>query len=175
MFMYIRTGRLALIEFPQIEARTRFFSQLDLWTNAAALALQLLVVGQIAKRIGGIAVLMIVGILAALSFVPIIFFPTLAVLAATNVMRRAMEFGFAKPARDMLYTVVDPETKYKAKNVIDTTLYRGADMTATWVHGLLAAAGLTLAGLCVLAAVLALLTTVIAIPVGKEYRALGGK
>ena len=175
MFMYIRTGRLALAEFPEIGARTRFFSQIDLWTNAFALALQLLVVGQIAKRAGGIAVLMLVGVALALCFIPIVFFPTLAVLAAINVVRRAMEFGLAKPARDMLYTVVDAEKKYKAKNVIDTTLYRGADMTATWMHGLLAAAGMTLSALGVLAAILALLTVAISLSLGKEYRELGGK
>lgn len=171
MFMYIETGRLALAQYPDVAARTRFFATLDLWTNATALVLQFLVIGHIARRVSPSGILMGAGVLAALSFVPIVMVPTLAVLAATNVLRRAMEFGLAKPARDMLYTVVDRETKYKVKNVIETTLYRGTDMTATGIHALLMGAGLTLATLSGVSAVLALGTTVIAFYVGRGYGA----
>jgi AAA family ATP:ADP antiporter len=171
MFVYIETGRLALLQYPEVAARTRFFATLDLWSNATALVLQFAIIGNITRRVAPSVVLMGVGVLAALSFVPMMLMPTLAVLAGTNVLRRAMEYGLAKPARDMLYTVVDRETKYKVKNVIETTLYRGTDMTATGIHALLTGAGLTLAAISGVSAVMALGTSVIAFCVGRGYAA----
>ena len=63
---------------------------------------------------------------------------------------RTLEFGLGKPSRDVLYTVVDAESKYKAKNVIDTVFYRACDTAAGWLHALLVSVG---AGLPMLGAV----------------------
>jgi len=53
--------------------------------------------------------------------------------AVVMVTRRAGEYALARPGREMLFTVVTPEAKYKAKNVIDTAVYRGADAVSGWV------------------------------------------
>jgi AAA family ATP:ADP antiporter len=74
----------------------------------------------------------------------------------------------------MVYTVVDAETKYKVKNVIDTAVYRGSDMTSGWVHGAIAAAGVGLVGFAWLSVGLAGVLAAIAWAVGTGYRRRGG-
>ena len=59
--------------------------------------------------------------------------PTFAVLAVVMVVRRAGEYAFVRPGREMLYTVVPPQEKYKAKNFNDTVVYRGADAISAWI------------------------------------------
>jgi AAA family ATP:ADP antiporter len=77
-----------------------------------------------------------------------------------------------KPARDMLYSVVDRETKYKAKNFIDTAVYRGGDLVASWAHAGLTAAGLSLAAIAALAAPLAIVWGWLGLRLGSRYRDL---
>ena len=69
----------------------------------------------------------------ALGFLWLALAPTFAVFAIVMVTRRAGEYALARPGREMLFTVVAPEAKYKAKNVIDTAVYRGADAVSGWV------------------------------------------
>ena len=88
--------------------------------------------------------------LAGLSFVALALAPTLAMVLVTQVMRRGADYGLAKPTREMLYTVLNPESKFKSKSLIDTVLQRGADTLGNWLYVLIA--GLGLAGLSVLSA-----------------------
>jgi AAA family ATP:ADP antiporter len=69
--------------------------------------------------------------------------PTLMVVAAASVVRRATEFAISKPAREVLFTVVTREERYKAKNVIDTLVSRGGDALSGWAHSGLAGLGAT--------------------------------
>ena len=82
----------------------------------------------------GVGVLLVaVPLIAATGFLWLAFAPTFAVLAVVMVVRRAGEYAFVRPGREMLYTVVEPEAKYKAKNFNDTVVYRGADAVSGWV------------------------------------------
>jgi AAA family ATP:ADP antiporter len=74
-----------------------------------------------------------VPLIAATGFLWLAFAPTFAVLAVVMVVRRAGEYALVRPGREMLYTVVEPEAKYKAKNFNDTVVYRGADAVSGWV------------------------------------------
>jgi len=87
---------------------------------------------------------------------------------------RATEFGIGKPARDMLWTVVGTESKYKVKNVIDTVLYRGADVVGGWTHAAFGALGMTLSAIASTSAVIAFGLLVVAWSVGRRYRQQGG-
>jgi AAA family ATP:ADP antiporter len=145
MIVYIEMARLAGAMYTTAAERTAFFSQRDLWVNGSALLLQFLVVGRLSTRFGVRVTLAGTALLAGVVFAGLALVPALGVLVAANVALRSTEFGIGKPNRDMLYTVVDPETKYKVKNVVDTVIYRGSDVVSSWIHGALVAAGATLA------------------------------
>ncbi|MFM7066148.1 MAG: MFS transporter, partial [Gammaproteobacteria bacterium] len=82
---------------------------------------------------------------------------------------RAVEFSVAKPARDALYSVADAESRYKAKNAIDTAVYRGGDVLGAQIHGTLSAAGFGLAALAVVAGGVAALMVLVAWATGRGY------
>ena len=173
MVVYIEMARVAATDYATAAARTGFFAQRDLWVNGASLALQL-IVGVLTGAFGVRATLTGSAAAVALAFVALAALPIAGMLVVVNVVLRALEFGVGKPSRDMLYTVVDAETKYKVKNVIDTVVYRGTDMASSWIHDGLVAIGATLAGLAATSAVIAAGLAAIAWGVGSGYRRRGG-
>ena len=76
--------------------------------------------------------LVAVPLVTVLGFLWLALAPTFAVLAVVMVVRRFGEYAFVRPGREMLFTVVPTEAKYKAKNFIDTVVYRGADAVSAW-------------------------------------------
>ena len=175
MIVYIEMARLVAATFPSAVARTTFFSTRDLWVNGGAFALQLVLLGQITRRFGVGPALVAAGAVVLAAFVALGFDPTLATLTGVSVTLRCAEFGLAKPARDMLYTVVPPAAKYQSKNVIDTALYRGSDMASGWIQSLIGRLGVGLGGWGWIAAGLTVVLTAVAALVGREYRRRGGK
>ena len=174
MFVYIELARYAAAAYAGAAARTEFFAARDLWVNAASALLQLLVVGRLSSRFGVRATLTGTALIATGVFVGLGLAPALAGLAAASVVLRTTELGLAKPSRDMLYTVIDAENRYKTKNLIDTVVYRGADATSGWVHAGLVAAGATLTTLAGISVALGLALALIAWSVGSGYRRRGG-
>jgi AAA family ATP:ADP antiporter len=174
MIVYIELARFAGAAFATAAERTAFYSQRDFWVNAAALVFQLLVVGRLTTRFGVRTTLLLTTLLAVVGFVGLGLAPVLGTLLLVNIALRATEFGVSKPARDMLYTVVDAETKYKVKNVIDTAVYRGSDMASSWAHGAIAALGVGLVGFAWLSVVLATAYVGLAWAVGSGYKRRGG-
>mgnify|MGYP006994848389 CR=1 FL=1 len=77
---------------------------------------------------------------------------TLSVFVLFQVLRRAGEYAFGRPAREVLFTVVPPEDRYKAKNFIDTFVYRGGDQIGAWSYAGLSAAGLAAGTISLMAA-----------------------
>jgi AAA family ATP:ADP antiporter len=148
--LYLEMARLVSIEFTSSRERTQLFAALDLTVNLLTLAIQVFVTGRVLPRIGVTATLALLPALAVLGFIALGMVPVLAVLAvlaAFGVVRRAGEFALAKPAREVLFTVVAREEKYKAKNVIDTAVYRGGDMLSSWLVAALRGLGLGLPAL----------------------------
>ena len=103
------------------------------------------------------------------SFIWLVLAPFLLPLAISQVLRRAGEFGVAKPSREVLFTAVDPESKYKAKNFIDTVVQRGSDTVAGWLHGFLQAKGFLLAGFGALSAVIMVVLAILGVALGRAY------
>src|SRR5262249_53506608 len=107
--------------------------------------------GQFLKRFGtGISA----GALPAIyvvGFIAIAFSPTLMVVLAVQVLQRWMNFAIANPARQVFFTVLDREEKYKAKNLIDVVIYRGSDTLYAWVYESLGALGLKLGAIALVA------------------------
>ncbi len=174
MIVYIEMARAAAAEFATAAARTAYYSQRDLWVNGGSFALQLLAVGPLARRLGVRPLLAGTAALVLAAFAGLAAAPALGMLLIVNVTLRTTEFGIGKPSRDMLYTVVDAETKYKVKNVVDTVVYRGSDVASGWIHAGLSALGLSLAGIAACGAAIAAVLATIAWAVGTGYRRRGG-
>ena len=175
MIVYIEMARFVAAAFPNAVERTTYYSTRDLWVNGIAFVLQFWVVGQVTRRLGVGPALIASGAVVLIAFVAVGFDPTLAILTGASVTLRCAELGLAKPARDMLYTVVSPAAKYQAKNVIDTALYRGSDMASGWLQALIGGLGVGLAGWGWIGAALAGLLTTVATLVGRAYRRRGGR
>jgi len=131
--------------------QTRIFASIDLAVSLLSLATQVFATGQFLKRFGtGVAA----GALPAIyviGFIAIALSPTLMVVLAVQVMQRWMHFSIANPARQVFFTVVGREEKYKAKNLIDVVIYRGSDALYGWVYDSLQALGLKLGGIALVA------------------------
>ena len=168
-FMYLELLELAAARYTDAAGRTGFFARLDLAVNLVSLVLQGVVVTRILGRFGVTGGLICMPLLALASFVWLLLAPLLMTLAVSQVLRRAGEFGIGKPSREVLFTAVDPETKYKAKNVIDTLVQRGGDMGASWLHGALNAAGTTLAGFAAICAALMAGLVGVGVALGRGY------
>jgi AAA family ATP:ADP antiporter len=175
MIVYVEMARRVAAAYPTVAERTAFFSSRDLWVNAAAFILQLFVVGQVTRRLGVTFALIAAGLVVLAAFMGLALDPTLETLTLVNIVLRCSEFGLAKPARDMLYTVVPTAAKYQSKNIIDTAVYRGSDMASGWIQALIGRLGVTLSGWGFIAAGSTLVLTAVAALVGAGYRRRGGK
>ena len=132
-FLYFEQARLVALHFPDRVDQTRVFGLLDAIVQGLAILTQVFITGRIVQRLGLAVLLVTVPVVMAFGFLWLALAPTFAVFAAVMVFRRAGGYALARPGREMLFTVVAPEAKYKAKNVIDTAVYRGADAVSGWV------------------------------------------
>lgn len=133
-FLYFEQAKLVAAAYPSRAQQTQVFSALDATVQALTIVIQLFFSGRVARRYGVTALLTGVPVLVTLGFLALAVWPTFAVLAGVMIVRRVGEYALLRPGREMLFTVVDPETKYKAKNVIDTAVYRAGDAVSAWVR-----------------------------------------
>jgi AAA family ATP:ADP antiporter len=115
--------------------------------------------------------LAIVPVVVAGGFISLWMWPTLTTLIIVQVAYRAGRYGLSKPAREVLFTVVSREEKYKSKAFIDAAVYRGGDLVSGWAYTGLAAFGLTIGSIALLAAPAALIWAVVALRIGREGEA----
>ena len=131
-FLYFEQARLVEARFPNSEDQTRVFGIIDIAVQSLAIVTQLFVTGRIAKKLGIGVLLVAVPLVVTAGFLWLALAPTFAVLAVVMVVRRAGEYAFVRPGREMLYTVVPPQ-KNKSEDFNDTVVYRGADAISAWV------------------------------------------
>ncbi len=136
-FLYFEQARLVAETFPDRTRQTQVFGLIDTIVQTLAILTQIFITGQIARRLGVGILLVLVPLVTAAGFLWLALAPTFAVFAVVMVVRRAGEYALVRPGREMLYTVVGAEDKYKAKNFIDTVVYRGADALSGWVKRML--------------------------------------
>lgn len=132
-FLYFEQARLVAATFHSRAQQTQVFSALDATVQALTILVQIFFSGRVARRYGVTALLTAVPLAVTGGFLLLAMWPTFGVLAAAMIVRRVGEYAMLRPGREMLFTVVDPETKYKAKNVIDTAIYRAGDAVSAWV------------------------------------------
>lgn len=131
-FLYIEQGRIVEAAFPDRAQRTAAFADIDLWANLLTLATQLLFTGRIIGIVGIGGALCILPLLTLIGFAVLWQNPTLTVLMWFQVIRRGVHYAVDRPAREVLYTVLGPDEKYKTKSFIDTFVYRAGDMIGGW-------------------------------------------
>lgn len=159
-------------QFHDRAARTAFFAQLDLSVNTLTIIVQLLFTGRLLKWFGVGFTLAFLPVLSMFGFLGMGFVPVLALLAVFQVLRRAGNFAVTRPAREVLFTVLRREDKYKAKSFIDTFVYRAGDQIGAWSYPLLTWLGLGLTGISFVAAPLAAVWAVLSIWLGRKQAAL---
>ncbi|WP_454831082.1 NTP/NDP exchange transporter [Pseudoxanthomonas wuyuanensis] len=132
-FLYFEQARLIAELFPDRTRQTQVFGTIDSVVQTLAILTQVFLTGRIAQKLGVGVLLVAVPLIVAVGFLWLALAPVFAVFVVVMVVRRAGEYAFVRPGREMLYTVVPPEQKYKAKNFIDTAVYRGGDAISAWV------------------------------------------
>jgi AAA family ATP:ADP antiporter len=139
--LYLEQTALISREITAPEIRTRLFAGLDLAVNVLTLITQLWVTNRLVLRFGLGAALLCLPIVSALGFFALGVSPLLGVFLLFTVLRRVGEYAISKPAREVLFTVLSREEKYKAKNFIDTAVSRGGDASTGWIVTAVRAAG----------------------------------
>ncbi|NUO75237.1 MAG: MFS transporter [Lysobacter sp.] len=136
-FLYFEQARLVELTYPDRADQTRVFGIIDVVVQSLAILSQLFLTGRLAQRLGIGVLLVAVPLVTVFGFLWLALAPTFAVLAVVMVVRRAGEYAFVRPGREMLFTTVPTQAKYKAKNFIDSVVYRGADAVSGWAKALL--------------------------------------
>lgn len=169
-FLYLQQADLLASHYPDGSARTAFLGRIDLSVNLLAVTLQLLAVGRLTSRFGVAVMLASIPLMMTAGFVLLATHPALATLVAVMVARRAGEYAVTRPCREMLFTTVGRETKYKAKNFIDTVVYRGGDALSASAHeAVIKAFALGLSGVAWLGAVVAAVWVAVAVALGRHH------
>jgi AAA family ATP:ADP antiporter len=170
--VYIQLGDLITRTFASREARTQAYATIDLVVNSAAVLIQLFGTGRIISRFGVTTGLLVNPIIMVIAFVAVLLSPVLMVLGGIQILRRVAEYAVAKPTREMLFTVVDQESRYKAKNVIDTVVYRFGDVSSAWISSLILPFGV--GGLAIFGVIVSAVWFPIAFVLGKRYENVRG-
>jgi AAA family ATP:ADP antiporter len=166
-FMYQEQAKYVEAAYQGIGERAALFARIDFAVNILSLVFQTVVVGALAARGGIKLALGFVPLLLAGSFVLLALLPLGAVLIGTQVFRRGLDYGLFKPTREMLFTVLNPESKFKSKSLIDTLLQRGGDSAGQATYPLVA--GLGLAGVAWVLAVVSMAMLVLAWWLGTGF------
>jgi AAA family ATP:ADP antiporter len=176
IFLYTTVGSFAYFEIKNLlddfdrDARTQIWAAINLAVNLLAIATAWFATSRIAIRFGLATTLAIVPLLVAVGLLLVAFNPLLAAVVSIWIVLRAGNYGITRPAREMLYTVVDREARFKAKPVIDIVVYRGGDSLAGWAFaGLTTGLGLGLGPVAVVGGVIALSWAFVGVYLGRKY------
>lgn len=150
-FLYFQQAQIVRDSFSDPAKRTTVFAAMDFATNGLTIIIQVFLTGRIVKALGMPWALALIPLLLGAGFLALGFAPVLAVLVTVQVLRRAGNYAIMKPSREMLFVVIGREEKYKAKNVIDTVIYRSGDVVSAWAYTGLQALGLGLSAIAFLA------------------------
>ncbi len=170
-FIYLQQQGIVAGAIGSSAGRTRLFAAADLLVNLIALGLQTLATGAVLSRLGLFAGLASVPLLGAVGAGTLALAPSLPGVVALSSVRRGVHFGLERPARETLFTAVGDAERYKAKAVVDTLVYRGADAASGWLHAGLQAVGLSAPQVLTAAVPLALGGLGVAGWLSREYRA----
>ena len=144
-FMYNEQGKIVAENYHSLADRAALFARMEFYVNVLSMVFQAVVVTWLTRRGSVLLSLSAMPVVIGGSFVVMALYPSATLFLGTQVLRRAADYGLGKPPREMLFTVLNPESKFKSKSFIDTVLYRGSDAVAQWTYLLIA--GITLSGI----------------------------
>jgi AAA family ATP:ADP antiporter len=170
--VYFQQADITGQQFHDRAARTAFFAQVDLSVNVLTIIVQIFLTGRLLKWLGVGVTLAFLPVISVIGFLAMGFAPGLALLALFQILRRAGNFAVTRPAREVLFTVLRREDKYKAKSFIDTFVYRAGDQIGAWSYPLLTWLGLGLTGISFVAAPLAAIWCALSLWLGKKQQAM---
>ena len=173
--LYFQQAYLVAEAFSDRGERTAFFAKIDLVVNILTVLLQVYVTARIVRWLGVGLALALLPIAITAGFVAVGLWPTLAILVTVQAIYRAGRYGIEKPAREMLWTVLSREDKYKAKPFLDAAVYRGGDLVSGWIYAGLAALGLSVGAISLVAAPVACLWIVLGLKLGRREEALAAE
>src|SRR6266498_1060284 len=169
---YFQQSDLTQHQLQDRAARTSFLANIDIAVNTITVLIQIFLTGRLMKWFGVGITLVLMPLLNAVGFAAIGFAPVLTVLATFQILRRAAGFALLRPAREVLFTVLRREDKYKAKSLIDTFGYRFGDQIGAWSYPLMRWFGLGLVGISWVAVPFGAIWCVLGIWLGRKQRQL---
>ncbi len=168
--LYFEQLRIVSETFDSREQRTQVFALLDVIVQSLTIFSQLFLTGRIATRLGVGALLTAVPVVLAVGFLMLLAVNVFGMIALLLVMRRWGEYAFIRPGREMLWSALDTESKYKAKSFIDAPVYRAADYVGAQAKTALDASGASPASVALVGAGLAALWAVNGWWLGRQHR-----
>jgi AAA family ATP:ADP antiporter len=165
--LYFVQAHLVGEAFADRGLRRAFLAKVDFAVNAITIATQVLLTAHILRRIGIGLTLAVLPAVALAGFVVLGAWPQLAALVAVRVLYDSSRHALAKPAREVLFTLVSREQRYKSKAFIDAAVYRGGDLASGWIYAGLASIGLSAGAIALVAAPFAGLWVAIALRLGR--------
>ena len=167
-FVYFELKNL-LAELSRAE-RTAIWAQMDLAVNVLSIAVGLFATGRLVGKFGMPVTIALIPVMICTGLIIVAISPFLGAVIALQVIRRAGNYAVTRPAREVLFTRVDRETRFKAKPVIDIVAYRGGDMLMAWAFtGLTQGLGLGLAAVAAVGAGIAALWAMVGIYLGRWF------
>jgi ATP:ADP antiporter, AAA family len=155
--------------FTAIESRAQAIADIDLVVNVATAAILTFGLGRIVQRFGVTVGLVLNPLIMVIAFLGIAISPSVSMIQALQVVRRVGQYAIARPSREICFTVVEQSSRYKAKNVIDTVVYRFGDVSSAWMQAGLRSAGYGLNGAVALGVGGSLIWGAVATFLGRRY------
>ena len=173
--LYFEQLRIVAATFTETSERTRMFARMDWIVQSLTVLTQIFLTGRIAARFGVTTLLTLVPIIMVFAFLTLAGYSTFMLFAAVFVLRRAGEYALVRPGREMLWSPLDKETKYKAKNTVDVPVYRGADYVGGQANAALVAIGVTPNSMMAVGAGVAALWALVGWWLGRRFESGSGE
>jgi ATP:ADP antiporter, AAA family len=141
-FLYFQQAGIVAALTDDPNRRTAIFARIDLAVSLLTLAVQFLATGKLIKRFGAGPAAAFLPFVFCAGFLALALTPMLGVVMAFQAVQRAANFAISNPAREVLFTVLEREEKYKAKYVIDNVVFRGGDAASGWLFNAMRGLGL---------------------------------
>jgi AAA family ATP:ADP antiporter len=174
-FLYFQQSDIIGRSYATREARTAILAKIELTVQVLTVVTQIFFTGRIIRWLGLSAALALLPAVSLIGFGTLGVAPMLATLIAFIVIRRAANFALTNPAMEVLFTVVSREDKYKARNFIETFVYRAGDQLGAWAYAGLALLGLGLAGTSFVAVPLCAIWLALGVWLGRKQAQLAGE
>jgi AAA family ATP:ADP antiporter len=181
LFIFLYTAISSFVYFElknlladlDMETRTQIWANMDLAVNTLTLLVAMFATGRIAKHLGLPFTLASIPILVGGGMLMLAAAPMVGVVVAVQVIRRAGNYAVSRPAREMLFTAVNREVRFKAKPVIDIVIYRGGDMLNAWAFtALTQGLGFGLATMALVGAVIAAIWALTGVYLGRQFNSM---